>query len=442
MEESGKLLFVTYAFPPLHVAVSPCVVKVLIGLSQAGYRVDVVCASRLGSFAEDKSLLGVVNRYANSVECVQVSESSGIFAKFTKLFGHWLIPRLDGMFYRIFPFYPKEWGAQLYGRIKALWVIDVFDDLHDEVVEAVCQRPLEDYNAILSWSPFHSVNRVMATVKRKYTNAQWIAHFSDPWAGNPLDETWQSRCCAAWNERSAVKCADFVIHSSERSLSLMRHNRSIPHSVGSQFIPHAFDESLYPVRPKARNEKFTFRYVGTLFGQRTPEFLFRALVKLMSQRPTLADLVRFELVGSISQEYLCSDAAKALVGSIVFPIRAVDYVKSLELMYDADANILIEANARSNLFVPSKLSDYIGAGRPILALAPEGPIRDVVSEAGGWVADAQNVESIFLALSLMIDSMIDNTIDLIGHPNENRDRYSNQYITREYLGIVRRLSEK
>ena len=38
--------------------------------------------------------------------------------------------------------------------------------------------------------------------------------------------------------------------------------------------------------------------------------------------------------------------------------------------------------------------------------------------------------------------MIDNTIDLIGHPNENRDRYSNQYITREYLGIVRRLSEK
>src|SRR4051794_10171483 len=56
-----RVLVVSYAFPPLHVPMSPVVAKVAVGITRNGYGVDVLCAApfdnRLGS---DLSLVSYV----------------------------------------------------------------------------------------------------------------------------------------------------------------------------------------------------------------------------------------------------------------------------------------------------------------------------------------------------------------------------------------------
>jgi glycosyltransferase involved in cell wall biosynthesis len=300
------------------------------------------------------------------------------------------------------------------------------------MIELISHQPLHDYDAVISFSPYHSINRVMAKVKQRFPDTRWIAQFSDPWAKNPLATKWQERYSAAKNERRTVRLANYVIHNSERALALMKRNKSLNDGVGSTTINHPFDEGLYPQRAKAFYDRIILRYVGTLFGKRSPENLFQALVRLESKIPDLQKRIRVELVGPIEDVFLASEAARSVIGRIIDVVPPVDYVTSLELMYDADVNLLIEADVVSNLFMPSKLSDYIGAARPLIGLVPDGPIRTVIEDIGGWVAnpgDVEQIENVLLRVITYIEKEPDPAVWLNA---EVRRKFCSSQIAREY----------
>ena len=68
------------------------------------------------------------------------------------------------------------------------------------------------------------------------------------------------------------------------------------------------------------------------------------------------------------------------------PYAPVDYRASLRLMPQADALLLIDAALSESPFFPSKLADYLGAGRPILGLTPDGTAADLLRAYGAPVA--------------------------------------------------------
>ena len=63
------------------------------------------------------------------------------------------------------------------------------------------------------------------------------------------------------------------------------------------------------------------------------------------------------------------------------------------MMESADLLLIVDAPGEISVFLPSKLVDYIGAGRPICALTPPGAAARVTREAGGWVADPADAEA-------------------------------------------------
>jgi len=63
-------------------------------------------------------------------------------------------------------------------------------------------------------------------------------------------------------------------------------------------------------------------------------------------------------------------------------------------MVTADALLLIDAPSEFNIFFPSKLADYIGAGRPILGITPPGTSAKIILQSGGWVADPRCSEEV------------------------------------------------
>jgi hypothetical protein len=59
-------------------------------------------------------------------------------------------------------------------------------------------------------------------------------------------------------------------------------------------------------------------------------------------------------------------------------------------MGTADLLLVVDAPAERSPFLPSKLVEYVGAGRPIAAFSPPGPAADLVRRLGGWVADPED----------------------------------------------------
>jgi glycosyltransferase involved in cell wall biosynthesis len=169
-------------------------------------------------------------------------------------------------------------------------------------------------------------------------------------------------------------------------------------------VEHAYDAALYPEPADAKNAVFTMRYIGNIYGGRSPETLLKALVEL-KRRSTVP--FKLELVLSYPRRLQALLREHGLEG-LVEARPAVDYLESLRLMRTADLLLTFENPLPSppfgkNLFLPSKLADYIGSGKPILALAGPGATRRVAESCGGAAVDPGDAEGLALRLAELAD---------------------------------------
>jgi glycosyltransferase involved in cell wall biosynthesis len=117
--------------------------------------------------------------------------------------------------------------------------------------------------------------------------------------------------------------------------------------------------------------------------------------------------VTFELIGRIREPEVADVRALGLDG-LVRLRPGVGYRESLREMRDADVLLLVEAPAGTNLFLPSKVVDYLGSGTPIVALTPpQGPAARLLSETGDAVVAPDDVRGIADALARRIESCRD-----------------------------------
>jgi len=371
----GRVLLFSYAFPPMQVQMTPVVFKPMAAMASLGYGVDVLCAD---SFSPHLPL-------DNS-----------------------LLPHVDTIFPKVFRLKPSNGLiGKLQGRSKVLSrVPDLMTVLHGPAYEYLMDMDLSPYDAVMTWSPFHSINPVMVRVKKARTKVRWIAQFSDPWAGNPLEVSRLAKLWNQWHEPRTVDAADFIVHSSGYSLDLMLRNLPQDMRKKTDVLPHVFNEDFYPQRPKISNEKIIMRYVGVLYGRRSPEPLFQALNQLFQRRKELKERVAIELIGQVPPEMLKTPAALSLPEGTVTCISNVSYMQSLELMYDADILLLIEADVRQNLFLPSKLSDYMGANTPIVGMIPPGGSEDAIKGLGCWHARPSDISGLAKALEGAVGHVI------------------------------------
>jgi hypothetical protein len=353
----GAVLLVAYAFPPIQVQMSPVVARLAAGLHALGFAVDVITADPAAASAplpRDDGLVDYVAAHCRRIQRVGTA--------------------------------PAWWRRLLRRPLRYIAALRDFPDamggLHRAMFAAVMAAGPEHYRAVISVSPFHTVNPVMVRVKRHRPGTCWIGWFCDPWSGNPLEPRRLVRAWSAWREPQTLRAADYVAHSSVQALERVQHAYPFLPSARTRVVSHCFDRALYPSRPKARNERLTLRFIGTLFGRRSPTPLLLALDRLIAQRPELAESVWVELIGPMDRPLAAWEGFSALPAGLVSHRPAVGYRASLDLMYDADLLLVIEADVAATPFVPSKLMDYMGAETPIIGIAPAGGCRDVLERLG------------------------------------------------------------
>jgi hypothetical protein len=249
-------------------------------------------------------------------------------------------------------------------------------------------------------------------LKKRY-QAPWIAHFSDPWVENPF-KGYNSftRGINVALERKVIEAADRVVFTSDETVDLVMSKYSEKLRSKARVLSHAFDQRLYERQSEDNNAQIVVRYVGDMYGRRTPAPLFRALAKILSSDPGLLHDVCFEFVGSITDFKLSDVGYDQLPAGLVVFRPTVNYLTSLSLMSSADGLVVIDAPAATSVFLPSKLIDYIGAARPVLGITPTGAASKLIAELGGWVADPSDDVGTEKAVRSFLSSLRDHKPDL------------------------------
>jgi glycosyltransferase involved in cell wall biosynthesis len=383
-----NLFAILYCFPPLLVPATMCYVKLLVGLREHGYKIDVLTINPESfappdeSFITDEALLqlipdGIINHKIWSWEnnrLIKLLKESRIS---NNLFYRWFQPR------------KREWT---FSAINYLKKIDI-----------------NQYDVILSCSQPHC-NHLIGYYLKEKTGKPWIAYFSDPWTDNPYT-IYPSDRIYRYNlelEKMVIENADKILFTSEEMVRLVMTKYSDKVRERCDVLPHSFIPEWYDlVRTAARrdNGKISIAHTGHFYGPRTPLPILNALENL-SRDINLSEKMEISFYGFMDSKYrdLIRDRR---MDSFIKIKGTVPYINSLALIKNSDYLLLIDAplkNESESVFLPSKLIDYIGSYQPVIGITPEnGTSARVLRQTGNISCDIQNGEVAYDVFKRLVD---------------------------------------
>lgn len=250
------------------------------------------------------------------------------------------------------------------------------------------------FDVILTRACPLSCHLVGLALKRRF-GTPWVAHFSDPWTASPYfprHAPWQVR----YNQRLEARVfasADRVTFTNAfaRDDQLALYGDEVRRKA--DVVPHATDLSLRRAAPDPdRARPLRLLHTGSLYGLRTGRALYGAVQRVASQMP---GAVRLTLLGPIEPGE-CEMLRRMDPAGLVHTRETTTFADALDAMRQADVLVAIDAPSVSPCpFLPSKLYDYLIADHPILALTPaRGAAADFVRCAGGLQAPPDDPEAI------------------------------------------------
>lgn len=280
------------------------------------------------------------------------------------------------------------------------------------------------FTALVSFGQPWSDHLIGLRVHRA-TGMPWVAHFSDPWVVSPYlrGRTWQRHI---WQrmEAAVVQNANALVfvNSQTAERTMERYPASL--RVKVHVVPHGFDpaEPAVPTTP-AEGAPLTIVYTGRFYeGIRTPEPLLRALARLAARRPIAREL-RVLFVGTVVPAHRQLASVLGLDGLVEFSGR-LSFADSARRAAAADVLLVVDAPASENLFLSSKLIDYLPAGKPILALTPlRGATADLIRSLGYPVTPPDDEAAIASAIDTLLDAQRQGRL----HVSEQHATVAQQY---------------
>jgi hypothetical protein len=266
----------------------------------------------------------------------------------------------------------------------------------------------------------------------------WMAHFSDPWTDNPFKKyNWLTRRANVALERSVMETADLLLFTSQETIDLVMTKYEESLRTKARVVPHSYEPSQYPA--SVTDSRITIRFLGDMYGPRTPRPLFGALLNILREHEAALEGVCFEFVGSMCELNPSALGFDELPAGLVVLRDTVRNQESLNLMTSADGLLVIDAPATMSVFLPSKLIDYIGAGKPILGITPPGTASRLITELGGLTADPSNTCQVMDAVVSFIQLLRKRRNSSLSSPwgvESVRRRYETQYVADDFSKLV------
>jgi glycosyltransferase involved in cell wall biosynthesis len=242
-------------------------------------------------------------------------------------------------------------------------------------VSAICSRAMPFISHVAAWR-----------AKRQLAAVPWVAHFSDPWPPDGYSEGRKySNLRLRWHRR-VVKLADVVTFPCERVARFCEERQwglpSTARKPQSLILPHiAGNYAGIEKNDRGPAGEMIFMHCGGFTEKRRPDEFLNAWAAFVGCHPEKRQHLKFRHVGGLSQR-LTDLAAEKGVADTVEQTGPCSYEESLHRMAEASALVLVDSYIiRTSVYFPSKLSDYIGAGKPVLAMTPlDGTVADLLGK--------------------------------------------------------------
>lgn len=283
---------------------------------------------------------------------------------------------------------------------------------------------------------------VVGAALRTLTRRPLVVDFRDPWMTNPFRPPHSALKNRAEKvlENWVVKSADLVIANTHqlRSEFIDRFGASLESRCIT--VLNGFDaEEFSGIAPAARDEfgedSFLLVHSGFLYGKRDPRTFIDAFAKLRDEGSIDIDKIRCDLIGQVELPYdLAGYIREQRLDQQIRLSGQISYAESLARLAGCDLGLIVQPGTGTQ--IPSKIFEYIGFGKMILAVAPgDSAVSEIVSDFGlGEIADADSVDQIAEAIARAYRSW-----------SEDRDNYHLDAETRDQFEIrkgLKRLSRE
>jgi glycosyltransferase involved in cell wall biosynthesis len=245
-----------------------------------------------------------------------------------------------------------------------------------------CRRAIREQrpDALLTSGPPQQVHWLGWWLCTRY-GLPWAADFRDPWF--PEGQVVRGRDFASRQEAAVMRAASAVIANAPGACRVLR--AAYP-QFRSKFVtlPNGYDRAAFTgvePPPPAVDRPLRLVHTGAIYVGRDPRPVLDGI-------KTLADAGRADFRVSFfgpppeSDLDLAAEARRRGIEPRVEIAGQVPYAQCLREMVAADVLLLMDSPGRT-VGVPAKLYEYLGAGRPVLALGERhGDLAWVLRQSG------------------------------------------------------------
>jgi glycosyltransferase involved in cell wall biosynthesis len=377
---NGSILIIAYAFPPVPYSGSYRMIRLCKGLDNLGIRTHVLTINVYDDIPNDAELLSQVPPTV-SIHRTPIIDPWRKYQSWKDrhkgMPGFRYINKITSELLRLITI-PDH---------QILWIPFAF-------FKALKVIRNEGIDTILTTSPPNST-QLLGYFIRKTTKVQWLADFRDPIVGNIAEvhllkpSGFLSRLekrIRIWLEKLVVHTADKVIANTDT------HRMELIEKFGTdkfQTIRNTFDEDDYEGVDTRKYPKFTIAHVGSMYGLRRADILFRAIRSLEAELlPHKLDL-RVLFVG-LNDQNLEKSMTESGVQNYVEIRRMVPHDEAIEVMCRSHLLLLVKATGEGSYGqIPAKFFEYLGTFNRILCLGPkESEVASIIgSLQAGYVVD-------------------------------------------------------
>jgi hypothetical protein len=278
----------------------------------------------------------------------------------------------------------------------------------------------------------------------------WIANINDPWDEHLFPERRLVKKDAVhvllskmWLKRT-LRTADLVTCPSER---LHLYNTGLAGlKCEVEIIPHIgyslMEENL--ASASRSHDRFRLVHAGTLeasegTGYRSAKALLTALRGFFEAHPESRSITELVFVGGVVEQTR-ELTLKLGLSPFVQWLGKVNYEDSLEHIASASVCILAEANIAEGIYLPSKLTDYLTARKPILALSPSvGVVADMAPRGGIVRVDPNDAGAIQKAIEGFYADFREGTLSRWAPEDELVSQFKAHNVVARFLRAIGRL---
>lgn len=345
-----RLLVLSYYFPPMGMSGVQRTLKFVKYLPEFGWQPMVLTIKPCGSYGYDPALLDEIP----NTEIIRT-------------------PSLDPLY--LSPSRQRPIAAARRGIVAVLNRFFVPDNKLGWIPFALSRglsfAKKNNVDAIYSTAPPFS-SHLAALALKNILRKPLICDFRDAWTNNP-----QASYASPLHKYLDLYLEKKVLRSSDRVVAI---NQEIVDSfiakhpeIGPEkftILPQGFDPADFEGVKPLKSPKFNIVYTGTFVGKRTPQPLLTALSTIRRSHPQIFNDIQVIFAGTHRKQDIDIVRQARLDQTVEFK-GYLPHRESIALLIGADLLWLVIDPCEGNTVATSKLYEYLGAKKPILANVPE-----------------------------------------------------------------------